>query len=106
RLALLATGADTLVIFMAGAELAGVRSSLLEAGLPASTPAALVESGTLDEQRAAFGTLLDLPSLLDGHRGGPVLVIVGKTVALARELRAPAATPAPRSNARARRKEV
>lgn len=106
RLALLAKGADTLVIFMAGAELPGVRASLLEAGLPASTPVAVVESGTLDEQRADFGTLFDLPSLLDGHRGGPVLVIVGKTVALARKLRAAAAIPAPRSMARACRKEV
>lgn len=105
RLTQLARGADTLVIFMAGAELSGVRASLVAAGLPETTPVALVESGTLEAQRAVFGTLHELPSLLDGQQGGPVLAIVGKTVALARELRAPAAARPPRANAKVRRKE-
>jgi uroporphyrin-III C-methyltransferase len=82
RIAQLARGADTLVIFMAGAELEAVRRTLLEAGLPPATPAALIEGGTLPEQRVARGTLGTLPELLEPNRGGPVLVVVGKTVDL------------------------
>jgi siroheme synthase len=94
RLTHLARGAETIVLFMAGTELAAVRRTLLNAGLPGATPAALIESGTLPEQRAGFGTLDDLPALLGEFRGGPVLAIVGATVALAASLAAPLAAGA------------
>jgi uroporphyrin-III C-methyltransferase len=86
RIAQLARGADTLVIFMAGAELQAVRRTLLDAGTPPGTPAALIESGTLPEQRVARGTLGTLPELLEPRCGGPVLVVVGKTVDLSEAL--------------------
>ena len=55
---------------------------------------------------AQCGHRVDHRTLRVPDRGGPVLVIVGKTVALARKLRAAAAIPAPRSIERACRKEV
>ena len=87
RLQHLARGADTLVVFMAGGELARVREALLCAGLPADTPAALVESGTLPEEVFARGTLGELHLLSEARGGGPLLVVVGRTVALSDELR-------------------
>ena len=83
RLGRLALSADTLVVFMAGAHLDRLREALVDAGLPPSTPAAVIESGTLPAQRAEYGTLDRLEALGAARRGGPVLVVVGATVALA-----------------------
>jgi len=83
RLGRLARSADTLVVFMAGAHLGRLRETLADAGLPASTPAAVIESGTLPTQRASYGTLDRLEALGAARGGGPVLVVVGATVALA-----------------------
>jgi uroporphyrin-III C-methyltransferase len=88
RLSHIARAADTVVIFMAGAELAAVRRVLLEAGLPDSTPAAVIESGTLPEQRIGRGTLAELGSLRGSGAGGPVLVVIGHSVALGDRLHA------------------
>jgi len=96
RIGRLARAAETLVLFMAGAQLERLRAVLLGAGLPPSTPAAVIESGTLPEGRARRGLLGDLAALGAGSDGGPVLVVVGATVALAEAL-APAL---PRSAAR------
>ncbi len=93
RLAHLAHGSDTLVVFMAGAQLHEVRGSLAAAGMPADTPAALVESGSLPRQRVARGTLATLPDLLAPRASGPVLLILGRTVGLSDELRAAASLP-------------
>ena len=90
RLTHLARGAETIVVFMAGAQLSGVRRALLDAGLPGATPAAVIESGTLREERIGSGTLTNLPSLLPSRGGGPVLVVVGRTVAIGERLRAAA----------------
>lgn len=88
RLAHLARGAETLVLFMAGAELDRVRRTLLGAGLAASTPAALIESGTTPDERSVLGTIGDLPDLLVrlAPNGGPLLAVIGGTVALAAEI--------------------
>jgi uroporphyrin-III C-methyltransferase len=87
RLAHLARGADTLVIFMAGAELGRVRATLLDAGLDAATPAALIESGATRDQHVAIGALGGLETLAEGLSGGPALVVVGRTVDLATALK-------------------
>lgn len=93
RLSHLARAASTIVMFMAGNELAGVRRALLDAGLPGDTPAAVIESGTLPDERVGRGPLSDLESLLPSRAGGPVLVVVGRSVALGDRLRA---APRPR----------
>ena len=82
RLAHLARGADTLVIFMAGTELAGVADVLIEAGLPPGMEAAVIESGTRNDQRVVRGTLERLGALLPSAAKGPLLAVVGRTVAL------------------------
>ena len=87
RLAHLARGAETLVLFMAGAELARVKEVLLEAGLPPNTPAALIENGTLPEEILALGTLEGLERPGEGRGSGPLLGIIGPTVSLSLRLR-------------------
>ena len=86
RIAALARAADTLVLFMGGAHLERLRRALLGAGLAPSTPAAVVENGTRPEQRVRRGTLSGLAALGEGHGAGPLLVVVGRTVALAAAL--------------------
>lgn len=86
RLRHLARGADTLVLFMGGAELARARAALIEAGLPPETPAALIENGTTASQRVVTGCVDTLDSLLDEHMSGPVLIVIGRTVALSEVL--------------------
>ena len=102
RIAALARAADTLVLFMGGAHLERLRRVLLGAGLAPSTPAAVVENGTRREQRARRGTLSGLAALGEGHGAGPLLVVVGRTVALAaalEHLTAPAGSAAPGADA-------
>jgi uroporphyrin-III C-methyltransferase len=94
RLAHLARGADTLVIFMAGAHLDRLADVLLSAGLPGSTPAATIENGTLPHQRVRRGRLEKLADLGTGRGTGPLLVVVGSTAGLADDLAAPLAAGA------------
>src|SRR5262245_38671069 len=68
---------------MAGAELGRVRRTLLDAGLAAGTPVALIESGATADQSVVIGTLDALEELAEGLRGGPALVVIGRTVELA-----------------------
>jgi uroporphyrin-III C-methyltransferase len=87
RLSSLARGADTLVIFMAGTELHGVARALIDAGLPETTEAAVIESGTRVDERILRGTLGELGGLRPSQASGPLLVVVGRTVALGDVLR-------------------
>jgi uroporphyrin-III C-methyltransferase len=91
RLAHLARGADTLVIFMAGANLSRLAAVLLAAGLDRSTPAATIENGTQPDARVRLGRLDRLAVLGDGRGTGPLLVVVGRTAALAVDLAGPLA---------------
>ncbi len=77
----------TLVFYMALANLGEVRNRLLAAGLPGSTPAAVVESGTTERQRAIDTTLEALVRAARSQRvGTPAVVIIGRVAALAAEL--------------------
>jgi uroporphyrin-III C-methyltransferase len=87
--ALAGTG-GTLVLFMGLARLAALAAGLIEAGLPADTPGAVVSRGTLPEQEVVSGPLAELPALA-ADLPGPALVVVGEVVALAASL-APLAT--------------
>ena len=56
-------------------------------GLPATTPAALVEQASLPGQRCVSGTLQDLPGLARHHGvRPPALIVVGEVVALRPQL--------------------
>ena len=81
--ALAATG-TTLVIYMGVANLPAICAALLAAGMRPATPAAVIESGTLDAQRQVVSTLADLAS--EVARVGlksPAIVVVGEVVRLA-----------------------
>lgn len=83
----LADGNTTLVFYMALMNLGEVRNRLMSAGLPGSTPAALVESGTTQRQRAIGTTLDELVRSARNHRvTTPTVVIIGRVAALAAEL--------------------
>lgn len=76
----LARSVDTLVILMANGSLPAIARELIAGGLAPSTPAAIVENGTLADQRVVVCTLEDVPAQ---ERCSPSLVVVG-TVAGAR----------------------
>ena len=79
----LAQPRQTLVIYMGVHGLAGICRGLAEHGLPADTPAALVEKATLPEQRVVEGTLASLPSESFKLKvKPPALLIVGEVVRL------------------------
>lgn len=86
RIAALARAADTLVLFMGGVHLPLLKDVLLRAGLTPGTPAAVIENGTRPDQQVHRGVVSDLAALGDGRGAGPILVVVGRTVALAAAL--------------------
>ncbi len=80
----LAQPGQTLVFYMGLAALADVCRELIAHGRPAATPVALIERGTLPDQRVLRGTLADLPEQVRGAGlKGPTLIIVGEVVAAA-----------------------
>ena len=96
--AALAKPGQTRVFYMGVSGLQRLRERLLEHGLPANTPAALIENGSLPQQRVIAAPLAELPELaLDHAIQAPALLIVGEVAALATNLHwfgAPPITPA------------
>jgi uroporphyrin-III C-methyltransferase/precorrin-2 dehydrogenase/sirohydrochlorin ferrochelatase/uroporphyrin-III C-methyltransferase len=77
----------TLVIYMGLTHLTEITGKLLEAGLPADTPAAAVENGTTPRQRRVLGTLATLPErVAAAGMKPPTLIIIGHVVSLAGQL--------------------
>ena len=78
---------QTVVIYMGLAGLATICRQLVAHGLPPHWPAAVVEHGTLLEQRVVAATLATLPQEVEaaGLRS-PCLTIVGEVVRLRRQL--------------------
>jgi uroporphyrin-III C-methyltransferase/precorrin-2 dehydrogenase/sirohydrochlorin ferrochelatase len=64
-----------------------VARALIDAGLPETTEAAVIESGTRVDERILRGTLGELGGLRPSQASGPLLVVVGRTVALGDVLR-------------------
>jgi uroporphyrinogen III methyltransferase/synthase len=72
----------TLVVYMGASRLAAICRRLIQEGLPDSTPAAMVQSGTVARQRTVVGTLGDLPNrVAEAGLGPPALVVIGSVVA-------------------------
>lgn len=86
----LAGSADTLVVLMGAARLKQLTRSIILAGRPPETPAAVVMSATRPEQRQVVGTL---ETICDAARhagvGAPSVLIVGEVARLAELLAAP-----------------
>jgi uroporphyrin-III C-methyltransferase/precorrin-2 dehydrogenase/sirohydrochlorin ferrochelatase len=76
---------QTLVVYMGLSNAGSLAAKLLVAGLPRSTPVAIVERGTRPDQKLTTGVLSDLKALAERHKdGGPALLIIGKVAALAK----------------------
>ena len=81
--AALARLGQPIVLYMALRRLGAITSALLEAGMAAETPAAIVESGTLPGQKVASGTLAGLEALaVSENMASPCIVVIGKVVSL------------------------
>jgi uroporphyrin-III C-methyltransferase/precorrin-2 dehydrogenase/sirohydrochlorin ferrochelatase/uroporphyrin-III C-methyltransferase len=80
----LADPATTLVVYMGLANADQISARLIEAGLPAATPAAVIERGTTPGERALRTTLGELPATLVASAvRAPVLLVIGRVVAIA-----------------------
>ena len=80
---LLTQANQTVVIYMGLTGFALLCQQLIEHGLPATTPVALIEHGTMRDQRVFTGTLSDLPTRIEQSEvHAPTLVIVGEVVKL------------------------
>lgn len=78
---------STLVIYMGLSNLPLAVHSLIDAGLPASTPAAAVQNGTTKSQQRVITTLDKLNDAIHQRRmKAPVMIIIGEVVSLADEL--------------------
>lgn len=86
--AALARPGHTVVFYMGLAALEAILARLREHGAAADWPAAVVERGTLPEQRVVTGTLATLPARVRAARfGSPALLIVGEVTRYADQLR-------------------
>jgi uroporphyrinogen III methyltransferase / synthase len=83
----LAAFPGTLVFYMGVRQLEQIASSLITAGRPASQSAALVERGTLPDQRTVTGTLATIAELASREQvKAPAIAIVGAVAGLADSL--------------------
>ncbi|MFV3077347.1 siroheme synthase CysG [Niveispirillum fermenti] len=74
----------TLVVYMGLTAVDSIAARLMEAGMPADMPAALVEKGTRPDQKLVTGTLDTLGPLARAHGlKGPAIIIIGEVVRLA-----------------------
>ena len=79
---------QTVVIYMGLSGLSYLCEKLMEHGLPADWPAAIVQHGTQPSQRTVTGTLTTLPDLAKAAKlRAPTLIIVGEVVTLRDKLR-------------------
>ena len=76
----------TLVIYMGVSNLPRIAQSLLDAGMPASMPAAAIQDGTTARQRQVLSTLAQIqPDIAREGIASPALLVFGDVVALAQE---------------------
>ena len=75
---------QTVVIYMGAETLPLIARQLIEHGLPAATPVALIENGTTDRERRVVGTLATIErQAIRAQLRGPTLCMVGEVVGLA-----------------------
>ena len=82
--AALAQGGTTLVIYMGVGNLARIQVALLDAGMPARTPACAIQNGTLEKVRHVISTLAQLHAdVVEAGIGSPAILVIGEVVSLA-----------------------
>ena len=72
----------TLVIYMGIARLASISTRLQAGGLPGDTPAAVIQNGTLSNERSSVMTLAELP-VAERDFSSPAIVVIGAVARLA-----------------------
>ena len=83
----LARPKQTVVVYMGLHGLDTLCAKLVEHGLPGSTPVAIVQQGTTQNQRVITGTLATLPGIAQVEKPqAPTLIIVGGVVTLREKL--------------------
>ena len=83
----LAHPGQTLVLYMSVGSLANTVEKLIQHGLGAETPAAMVENGATDQQRVLHATLATIAEdAADARIDAPALLFVGETVKLGQQL--------------------
>jgi uroporphyrin-III C-methyltransferase/precorrin-2 dehydrogenase/sirohydrochlorin ferrochelatase len=83
----LARPKQTVVVYMGLHGLDTLCSKLVEHGLPDTTPIAIVQQGTTQNQRVFTGTLATLPGIAEREKPqAPTLIIVGGVVSLREKL--------------------
>lgn len=84
----LARPQQTVVVYMGLLGIETLCAQLIAHGLNESTPAALVQQGTTQNQRVLVGTLATLPAIVQHEKPqAPTLIIVGGVVSLREKLR-------------------
>jgi len=79
----LAQPRQTIVFYMGLVGIDILCRELTAHGLPAATPAALIQQGTTPQQRVLTGTLESLPAIVrDSGVKAPTLIIIGEVVTL------------------------
>lgn len=77
----LAAAGMTLVVYMGVARCAQLQRSLLQAGMAATMPVAVIQSATLATQAQLLTTLAQLPQALhDSGLGSPSIIVIGEVV--------------------------
>ena len=86
--AALAQPRQTIVFYMGLIGVDILCRELIAHGLPAATPAALIQQGTTLEQRVLTGSLATLPRIVhEGAVKAPTLIIIGEVVRLREQLK-------------------
>ncbi|BAL99916.1 MULTISPECIES: uroporphyrinogen-III C-methyltransferase [Caldilinea] len=87
---------DTLVVLMGVATAGEIARRLIAAGRSPETPAAVVQSATLPDQRQVIATLATLvQAMRDAKIGTPAVLVIGEVVRLAQVVPTPLTWPAP-----------
>ncbi len=82
----LAKPAQTVVVFMGVGTAPTISEKLIHAGRAASTPVAVIENGTRPNEIRVFGTLAELPQLIErAGIKGPALLVIGEVSAIPAE---------------------
>ncbi|RZT32329.1 uroporphyrinogen-III C-methyltransferase [Cupriavidus agavae] len=79
----LAASGTTLVIYMGMLRIAAIRDALLQAGMRADMPAAVVMHASCRDERQWAGTLETLAEALAAGLESPAIIMVGEVVAMA-----------------------
>lgn len=82
----LAKPAQTVVVFMGVGTAPKISESLIHAGRAVSTPVAVIENGTRPDEIRVYGTLAELPQLIErAGIKGPALLVIGEVSAIPAE---------------------